>query len=56
MLAGQDLTLISDLAEEELNRVTAGKGGEKPVEYLKIKLTDVFVSGDQTGGGSQAKD
>jgi hypothetical protein len=35
-----------ELSEEELGRVTGGrKAGEQPVEYLKIKLTDVFITG-----------
>ena len=33
-----------ELKEEELNRVVAGRKGEKPVEFLKIKMTQVFVS------------
>jgi hypothetical protein len=37
-----------ELAESELDKVAGGrKAGEKPVEYLKIKLTDVIVSGVQ---------
>jgi bacteriocin-like protein len=31
----------TELSEKDLNQVT---GGEKPVEYLKIKLTDVLIS------------
>jgi len=36
-----------ELMEQELNRVTGGvrKAGENPVEYLKIKLTEAFVTG-----------
>jgi hypothetical protein len=35
-----------ELAESELDKVSGGrKAGEKPVEYLKIKLTDVLISG-----------
>lgn len=30
--------------------VTVRKAGEKPLEYLKIKLTDILVSSVQTGG------
>jgi type VI secretion system secreted protein Hcp len=30
--------------------ITCRKAGENPVEYLKIKLTDVIVSGVQFGG------
>ena len=34
-----------ELTEEELGRVTGGrKAGERPVEYLKIKLTEVFIT------------
>jgi hypothetical protein len=35
-----------ELQEQELSRVTAGgrKAGEKPLEFLKIKLTEVFIS------------
>lgn len=28
------------------------KAGEKPLEYLKIKLTDILISGYQTGGSA----
>jgi hypothetical protein len=42
-----------ELKEEEMNRVAGGTVGGKATEFLKIKLTDVFVSGDQTGGGSK---
>jgi type VI secretion system secreted protein Hcp len=28
------------------------KAGDKPLEYLKIKLTDILISGYQTGGSS----
>ena len=35
-----------ELAESELDKVSGGrKAGEKPIEYLKIKLTDVLISG-----------
>src|SRR5688572_6928005 len=30
--------------------LTLRKAGEKPLEYLKIKMTDVFISSYQTGG------
>jgi type VI secretion system secreted protein Hcp len=30
--------------------ITVRKAGEKPLEYLKIKLTDILVSGYQTAG------
>ena len=36
-----------ELKEEELSRVTGGtvrKAGKAPLEFLKIKLTEVFVS------------
>lgn len=34
-----------ELQEQELSRVTGGrKAGEKPLEFLKIKLTEVFIS------------
>jgi hypothetical protein len=35
-----------ELHEADLNRVVggAGKKGEKPLEFLKIKLTQVFVT------------
>jgi hypothetical protein len=46
------LTMTTDenkieLKEEELNRATGGvrKAGGSPVEYLKIKLTDVIIAG-----------
>lgn len=32
--------------------LTLRKAGEKPLEYLKIKLTDVLISSYQTGGGN----
>ena len=38
-----------ELKEEELSRVTGGlvvrKAGKTPIEFLKIKLNDVLVSG-----------
>jgi len=37
-----------ELTEEELNRVAGGKGaagGQLKVEYLKIKFSDVLISG-----------
>src|SRR5262245_66611402 len=36
--------------------ITVRKAGEKPLEYLKIKLTDILISGIQEaghGGGDQ---
>ena len=30
--------------------ITVRKAGEKPLEYLKIKLTDILISGYQTAG------
>jgi len=30
--------------------ITVRKAGENPVEYLKIKLTDILISGVQTAG------
>jgi type VI secretion system secreted protein Hcp len=30
--------------------VTVRKAGEKPLEYLKIKLQDIIISGVQTAG------
>ena len=30
--------------------ITVRKAGEKPVEYLKIKLTDILISGVQEAG------
>jgi len=36
--------------------ITVRKAGEKPLEYLKIKLTDILISGVQfagSGGGDQ---
>lgn len=30
--------------------ITVRKAGENPVEYLKIKLTDILISGYQTAG------
>ena len=35
----------------EEGTITVRKAGEKPVEYLKIKLTDVLVSSAQSGAG-----
>jgi type VI secretion system secreted protein Hcp len=32
--------------------LTARKAGEKPMEYLKVKFSDVLVSSFQTGGNS----
>ena len=35
-----------ELSESDLENVAGGrKAGEKPVEYLKIKLSDVLISG-----------
>ena len=35
-----------ELSETELEKVAGGrKAGKQPVEYLKIKLTDVIISG-----------
>jgi len=35
-----------ELSETDLEKVAGGrKAGEQPVEYLKIKLTDVIISG-----------
>jgi len=35
-----------ELSESDLEKVAGGrKAGEKPIEYLKIKLTDVIISG-----------
>ena len=31
--------------------ITVRKAGEKPVEYLKIKLEEVLISSSQSGGG-----
>lgn len=31
--------------------ITVRKAGEKPLEYLKIKLTDILISGVQNSGG-----
>jgi len=31
--------------------ITVRKAGEKPVEYLKIKLEDILISSAQSGGG-----
>lgn len=31
--------------------ITVRKAGEKPLEYLKIKMTDILVSGVQNSGG-----
>jgi hypothetical protein len=38
-----------ELAETDLEKVSGGgrKAGDKPLEYLKIKLEDVIVSGVQ---------
>ena len=33
-----------ELREEELNRVSGGNKAGKPVEFLKIRLTDVLVA------------
>ena len=34
-----------ELSESDLEKVAGGrKAGEKPVEYLKIKLTDVIIT------------
>lgn len=32
--------------------ITLRKAGEKPLEYLKIKMTDILISSYQTGGSS----
>ena len=35
-----------ELSESDLEKVAGGrKAGEQPQEYLKIKLTDVLISG-----------
>ena len=34
--------------------ITVRKAGENPVEYLKIKLTDIMVAGVQSAGHGQA--
>jgi type VI secretion system secreted protein Hcp len=34
--------------------ITCRKAGKNPLEYLKIKLTDVFVSSYQTGGSKHS--
>jgi len=35
-----------ELTEEELSRVTGGrKAGKEPIEYIKIKLQEVFITG-----------
>jgi hypothetical protein len=35
-----------ELSESDLEKVAAGrKAGDKPLEYLKIKLEDVIISG-----------
>jgi hypothetical protein len=35
-----------ELSEEDLEKVAGGrKAGEKPIEYLKITMTDVIISG-----------
>jgi len=38
-----------ELAETDLENVSGGgrKAGDKPLEYLKIKLEDVIISGVQ---------
>lgn len=35
--------------------LTLRKAGDKPVEYLKIKFSDVLISGYQTGGSGQSE-
>jgi hypothetical protein len=37
----QDERLLHD---DELDAVSGGKGGQKPTEYLVIKMTDCLVS------------
>jgi len=45
-LVKSSLTAPVELSESELENVAGGrKAGEKPIEYLKIKLTDVIISG-----------
>jgi hypothetical protein len=34
-----------ELSEEELKRVTGGTKGKEPVEYLKVKLNDILITG-----------
>ena len=36
--------------------LTCRKAGDKPLEYLKIKLTDILVSSYQTGGSAHGGD
>ena len=39
-------TAAVELSETDLDKVAGGrKAGEQPQEYLKIKLTDVIISG-----------
>jgi type VI secretion system secreted protein Hcp len=35
--------------------ITVRKAGEKPVEYLKIKLEDILISSAQSGGGGASE-
>lgn len=35
--------------------LTLRKAGDKPVEYLKIKFSDILISGYQTGGSGQSE-
>jgi hypothetical protein len=35
----------TELTEGDLTSVVGGAGGNAPVEYLKIKLTDILISG-----------
>ena len=38
-----------ELSESDLEKVAAGKTGEKPLEYLKIKLEDVIITSVSSG-------
>jgi len=44
-LVKSSATAPVELAEADLDQVAGGrKAGEKPLEYLKIKLTDVIIT------------
>jgi hypothetical protein len=41
------------LRNDELDAVSGGKGGDKPVEFLVVKLKEVFITSVQPSPPSQ---
>ncbi|MGH7388843.1 MAG: hypothetical protein ACREM3_05225 [Candidatus Rokuibacteriota bacterium] len=43
---GKKTTTVKDLTAKDARAVKGGrKAGEPPVEYLKVKMTDILISG-----------